>query len=33
MNDTLAIIVFVVFCAFVIANWMNKSRLEKVRRK
>jgi hypothetical protein len=33
MNEPLAIIIFLVFCAFVIANWMNNSRLEKLRRK
>ncbi len=26
VNDTLAVIAFVVFCVFVIANWMNKPR-------
>ncbi len=26
VNDTIAVIAFVVFCLFVIANWMNKPR-------
>jgi hypothetical protein len=33
MNESLAIVIFVVFCAFMVANWMNNARLEKLRRK
>jgi hypothetical protein len=33
MNEPLAVVLFVVFCAFIVANWMNKARLEKLRRK
>jgi hypothetical protein len=29
----LAVVIFIVFCAFMIANWMNNARLEKLRRK
>ena len=33
MNESLAVVIFIVFCAFMIANWMNNARLEKLRRK
>ncbi len=33
MNESLAVVIFVVFCAFIVANWMNNSRLDKLRRK
>jgi|LauGreDrversion4_2_1035121.scaffolds.fasta_scaffold12141_5 hypothetical protein len=33
MNESLAVVIFVVFCAFMVANWMNNARLEKLRRK
>lgn len=33
MNESLAVIIFIVICAFMVANWMNNSRLEKLRRK
>lgn len=33
MNESLAVVIFIVFCAFMVANWMNNSRLEKLRRK
>ncbi len=33
MNETLAVVIFVVFCVLVVANWMNNARLDKLRRK
>ena len=33
MNESLAVVIFIVFCAFIVANWMNNSRLQKLRRK
>jgi hypothetical protein len=33
MNESLAVVIFVVFCAFMVANWMNNARLDKLRRK
>ncbi|MEY4215091.1 MAG: hypothetical protein RL458_3317 [Pseudomonadota bacterium] len=33
MNESLAVVIFIVFCAFMVANWMNNARLEKLRRK
>ena len=33
MNESLAVVIFVVFCALIVANWMNNSRLDKLRRK
>ena len=33
MNESLAVVIFIVFCAFIVANWMDNSRLQKLRRK
>jgi hypothetical protein len=33
MNEPLAVVIFIVFCAFIVANWMNNERLQKLRRK
>jgi len=33
LNEALAVILFVVFCVFTVSNWMNRSRLDKLRKK